>query len=56
MANETEKDLFSLTYPQKSIILTDEYYSDPHISVTAGYLTVEEEIDFSLLEKVLNKW
>lgn len=55
VANEIEKTLFPLTYPQKSIILTDDYYSDPHISVTAGYLTIEEEIDFSLLEKVLNK-
>lgn len=53
--NYKDKKLYEPTYPQKSIILTDEFYDDKHISVITGWCHIKENIDLDLLEKALNK-
>ena len=56
MINNSENaNLYELTYPQKSIFLTDQFYGDEHISVISGYCIIKENIDYSMLNKAINK-
>ncbi len=41
-----EKQLYSLTNPQKSIYLTEEYYSGTNINNIAGILKINDVVDF----------
>jgi len=49
-----ENSLFNLTSPQKSIWLTEQVYTGLPIANVCGIMTINEIIDFSLLEKALN--
>lgn len=48
------KELYNLTYPQKSIWLTEQFYSNTNIANVSGTLTIHEKVNFNILEKALN--
>ncbi len=54
MAKAKEKKYYNLTYPQKSIVTTEQYYGDPHISTISGYLIVKNHLDYELLKKAIS--
>lgn len=49
-----EKEFFDLTAPQKSIWLTEQYYSNTNINNVCGTFYSSEKLDFELLKKSLN--
>ena len=49
MAKAKEKKYYNLTYPQKSIVTTEQYYGDPHISTISGYLIVKNHLDYETI-------
>ena len=49
-----EKKLYSLTNPQKSIYLTEEYSSNSNINNISGNIIIHEKVHFDCLEKALN--
>jgi len=53
MESLAQKKLYSLTYPQKSIILTEQFFNDPRISTISGYLRIKDNVNFELLEKAI---
>lgn len=46
--------LYNLTNPQKSIYLTEQYYSNTNVNNICGTAIIEEKIDFNILEKAIN--
>lgn len=53
--NLEDKIYYDITYPQKSIFLTDKFYADDHISVISGLCVIKDKINYSLLNSALNK-
>ena len=49
-----ENKLYNLTMPQKSILLTEQYYSNTNINNICGTAIIKEKIDFKILEKAVN--
>ena len=49
-----EKVFYDLTNPQKSIFLTEQYYSNTSINNILGTAVISEKIDFSKLEQAIN--
>lgn len=49
-----KKEYFDLTAPQKSIWLTEQYYSNTNINNVCGTFYSSEKLDFELLKKSLN--
>ena len=49
-----EKVFYDLTNPQKSIYLTEQYYSNTSINNILGTAVISEKIDFSKLEQAIN--
>ena len=49
-----KKELYNLTIPQKSILLTEQYYSNTNINNVCGTALIKSEINFQLLEQALN--
>ena len=49
-----KKKLYSLTNPQKSIYLTEEYSSNSNINNISGNIIIHEKVNFHCLEKALN--
>ena len=41
VSNFEEQTFYDLTYPQKSIILTDQFYDNEHISVIFLFLMMQ---------------
>lgn len=50
-----DKKMYELSYPQKSIFLTDQFYGDKHISIISGWCMIKEKINYSKLNDALNK-
>ena len=48
------KDVYDLTTPQKSILLTEEFYGKTNINNVCGTFYSTEKLDFKTLEKSLN--
>jgi amino acid adenylation domain-containing protein/thioester reductase-like protein len=48
-----EKNLYDLTAPQKSILLTEQYYKGSSINNVCGAAFIEEQIDFDLLKQAV---
>ena len=46
--------LYDLTIPQKSILLTEQYYSNTNINNICGTAILKTKVDFTILEKALN--
>lgn len=46
--------LYSLTNPQKSILLTEEFYKGSNINNICGTAIVDDILDFDLLKKAIN--
>lgn len=52
---ETQEELFyELTIPQKSILMSEQFFGEPHIFVIPGWVCAKEKIDFELLEQAIN--
>lgn len=49
-----KKDVYELTNPQRSIWMTEQFYSDTNINNIVGYLKIEENADLNALEKAFN--
>lgn len=49
-----KKDVYELTNPQKSIWMTEQFYSDTNINNIVGYLKINKNADFSAIEKAFN--
>jgi len=49
-----DKKLYNLTNPQKSILLTEEYYKGTNINNICGTAIIENELDFDLLKKAIS--
>lgn len=49
-----EKQLYNLTNPQKSIWLTEQFYSGTSINNVSGMLSIDEKVNFDILEKAIN--
>ncbi len=48
------RKLYPLTYPQKGIWYTEKLYNGTSINIISGTLKIKGDIDFRLLEKVIN--
>ena len=46
--------IYSLTLPQKSILLTEQYYSNTNINNICGSATIENELNFEILNQAIN--
>lgn len=55
MTNSFEVKCYETTQPQKSIILTDNFYSNKHISIISGWCYINDHVDFEKLELSINK-
>ena len=49
-----KREYYGLTSSQNSIWLTEEFMSNTNINNVAGYLYINEKVDFGALEKALN--
>lgn len=49
-----EKIFYDLTNPQKSIFLTEQYYSNTNVNNICGTAIIKDKLDFTLLEKAIN--
>lgn len=49
-----KKDVYELTNPQKSIWMTEQFYSNTNINNIVGYLKINKKTDFKALEKAVN--
>ena len=54
MSNAKEKKYYNLTYPQKSIVTTEQYFGNPHVSTISGYVIIKDNVDFELLKKAIS--
>ena len=48
------KNLYNLTYPQKSILLTEHFYKDTSINNICGTAIINADLDFNVLKKAIN--
>ncbi len=44
----------TLTNPQKSILMSENFFGDPHIYVIPAWAMIKEEINFDALEQAIN--
>lgn len=49
-----KKDVYELTNPQKSIWMTEQFYSHTNINNIVGYLRIDKNANFKALEKSFN--
>lgn len=49
-----KKDVYELTNPQRSIWMTEQFYSNTNINNIVGYLKINKTTDFKALEKAVN--
>ena len=49
-----EKSVYDLTSPQKSIFLTEKYYTNTNINNICGTAIINNKLNFDLLEKAIN--
>ena len=49
-----EKTFYDLTNPQKSIFLTEQYYSNTNVNNICGTAIIKDKLNFDLLEKAIN--
>ena len=49
-----KENIYNLTTPQNSILLTEQYYAGSNINNIGGSIFFEEKLDFDLLEKAIN--
>lgn len=50
-----KENLYSLTAPQRSIYLTEQYFSNTAINTICGYTFITEAVDFEMLEKAIHE-
>ncbi len=54
MKETKERVYYDLTYPQKSIITTEQYFNDPHISTISGYVVIKDSVNMDLLKEAVD--
>lgn len=48
------KKIFDLTYPQKSILLTEKFYKNTSVNNVCGTAIINEAVNFEVLQKAVN--
>jgi len=58
MEKNTNEEIkyFDLTNPQKSIWLTEQFYSGSSINNLGGHITIHEKVNFNILTKAINNF
>ncbi len=54
MNQEQEKIFFDLTNPQKSILMSENFYGNPHIFVIPAWTNMYTDINYEVLEQAIN--
>ena len=54
MKQEQEKMFFELTNPQKSILMSENFYGNPHIFVIPAWTNMYTDINYEILEQAIN--
>ena len=54
MKQEQEKMFFELTNPQKSILMSENFYGNPHIFVIPAWTNMHTDINYEILEQAIN--
>ena len=54
MKQMQENFFYKLTNPQKSILMSEQFFGDPHIFVIPAWACIKEKIDFQVLEQAIN--
>ena len=49
-----EKLFYELTNAQKSILMSEQFFGDPHMFVIPSYVCIKENLDFDLIKKTAN--
>lgn len=49
-----EKKLYNLSYPQKSILLTEQFYQNTSVNNICGTAIIDSKINFAILKKAIN--
>ena len=50
-----EKKFYNLSNPQKSLLLTENYYQGTNINNICGTAIIDDVLDFEKLEKAINE-
>ena len=50
-----EKKFYNLSNPQKSLLLTENYYQGTNINNICGTAIIDDILDFEKLEKAINE-
>ena len=50
-----EKKEYQLSNPQKSILVTEQYYQGTSINTICGYVYISDTVDFDMLQKAINE-
>ena len=52
---QMQENLFcELTNPQKSILMSEQFFGDPHIFIIPAWAYIKSEVDFAVLEQAIN--
>ncbi len=49
-----EKFFFDLTNPQKSILMSEQFFGNPHIFIIPAWAYIKSDVDFAVLEQAIN--
>lgn len=52
---ETQENFFyNLTIPQKSILMSEQFFGEPHIFIIPAWVSIKDKVDFDVLEQAIN--
>ena len=54
MKQMQEKIFCDLTNPQKSILMSEQFFGDPHIFIIPAWAYIKSDVDFAVLEQAIN--
>ena len=54
MKQMQEKLFCDLTNPQKSILMSEQFFGDPHIFIIPAWAYIKSDVNFAVLEQAIN--
>ena len=54
MKQAQEKFFFDLTNPQKSILMSEQFFGNPHLFIIPAWAYIKSDVDFTVLEQAIN--
>lgn len=54
MSQTQEKLFYELTIPQKSILMSEQFFNEPHAFIIPAWACIKDKVDFSILEQAIN--